>query len=322
MNLRISLLPMWVALVGCSPQVDSEYRGEPLATLGGLVASSAELRSLPDVNAAIVWLSFHGDGDEPEPTFIGERVAVEGKFPAGFSFKLFTPPPPKAEFSTKWDFCIDEDSVSSESDCEKGRLIPSGTGTGLWAGMFAALEASTRDGVIRPEDVVGIDMDHVLFYADHASDERVPAKPTDEDLVKSLDLVTLDYAEDYEYERGYSLFEINPAWRTAQEEARDCDWRDLCVHWMVAESYQEKADMEFQRCTERFPDNPTCDAFAHEDEAGDGEPESSRECRERDERLHGNCALTASEPSLVDAHDGLATRIEIQLGKSFADATL
>src|SRR5262245_17986495 len=141
MNLRIWLLPISVALLGCSAQVDSAYRGEPLASLGGVVSSSSALTSSSDMNAAIVWLSFDEREDGAEPKYIGERVSVDGRFPAGFSLKLFTPPPPEAEISTTVDYCVAKDSVGPSSDCEKGRLIPRGTGNGTWAGVFTAVKA-------------------------------------------------------------------------------------------------------------------------------------------------------------------------------------
>ena len=219
--------------------------------------------------------------------------------------------------TTAFDYCIEEDDVTASSDCKKGRLVPRGTGAGEWGGAFVAIDADTPDGEIRREDILGIDLEHMLFYADHASHEPAPAKPTAKDLVKINGLTAFAYDEGYAYERGYHLLTVNAAWEAATLESRECDWRGLCVHWMAEN--QDQSDLEFQRCTERFPENPTCSAFANEDA---NEPESSRECRDRYQSTADRqaCIPTSSEPMLVDSPDGLSTSLTIQLGMGLLDA--
>src|SRR5688572_18255149 len=117
-------LPIASALFACSSQVQSDYPGEPIATLRGEVtAKAANLEAIPDVSAAIVW-------SQVKPEFVGERVDVQGSFPASFKLDLFEPPPAEAEVKTFGDYCVGEDRsgfVGEDGECD-GKLIPAGTG--------------------------------------------------------------------------------------------------------------------------------------------------------------------------------------------------
>lgn len=80
--LSLSLL----AGAACDAQVDSEYRGEPLATLSGEVVA---LASTSAVNASLVWSNFAQNGD----TYLAAEAPVSGEFPAQFTLDVFLPPP-------------------------------------------------------------------------------------------------------------------------------------------------------------------------------------------------------------------------------------
>jgi hypothetical protein len=312
---RFGFVPLASALLACGSQVDTDYRGEPMATLRGVVATSASLESVPEVSAAIVW-------NATDPRYIGERVAVDGDFPSSFSLQLYGPPPPEAEVRTMADYCLHADgqTITSGSDepCD-GQAVPAGTGLGFSVGLLAAIDTSVPDGEISREDIAGIDVDHVIFYADHDRPlGELGSMPTAKQLAQKAMLASFDYPQPYE--AGYHLGRQNPEVQALRREQNDCLWEGLCVYWMRDEDLQDYSDWEFERCQERFPDNPTCEAYAKH--LADGEPASSTECRELYESLadRNDCGFSYSVPPILEAPEGLDDPITIQLGLGFWDA--
>jgi hypothetical protein len=313
----LGLLPIAGVLLACSAQVETDYRGEPVATLHGFVASRAALESEPHLRAAILW-------GTSEPRLIGEHVAVSGTFPASFSLDVYAAPPKEAELKTfGMDYCVDGEELSSiepGAPCA-GQRIPAGTGLGMWQGFLAAIDSDLEEGEVQRDDIAGIDVDHMLVYYDH-DDPRgspLPKEPSVEQLAQRLELISLDQPEHRQgYERGYSLVKFNPEYRAWEQQNQECKWQGMCVHWIFDADYQDARDWDFQRCTERFPENPTCSA--RPEYASDGESEASAECRAQYDAIGHDCRSSTSEPALIDNPDGLDDPITIQLGKTFWDA--
>lgn len=313
----LALLAMAGVLLACSSQVETDYRGEPVATLHGFVASRAALESETHLRAAIVW-------GTTEPRFVGEHVDVSGMFPASFSLDVYAAPPEEAEIKTfSVDYCVDGEELSNIAPgtaCD-GQRIPEGTGMGMWQGFLAAVDSDVSDGEIQLDDIAGIDVDHMLVYYDH-DDPRgspVPENATAEQLAQHFDLTSLAYPQQpIGYERGYTLIKFNPEYEAWIEQTRECRWQGLCVHWSSEDDHQAYWDWEFQRCTERFPENPTCSA--RPEHVADGESEASAECRAQYDAIDHRCTSSTSEPALSDNPDGLDDPITIQLGMTFWDA--
>ena len=135
-------MPLLSALCGCAAQVDEDYQGEPIAKLQGVVVVGSSAESIPEVNAAIVWTTRGENGTR----YIGERIPVDGSFPASFSLSLFGPPPPQAEARAAQDYCLDgKETATPAEDCDAG-FIPKGTGVGEWSGFLTAIDARVPDG--------------------------------------------------------------------------------------------------------------------------------------------------------------------------------
>lgn len=313
-------VPLASSLFACSSQVQSDYQGEPVATLRGkVVAKKASLES--DVSAAIVWSTVR-------PEFFGERVDVQGSFPASFSLNLFEAPPAEAELATYNDYCIAErwrGDIVEGADCD-GTLIPEGTGVGAWIGHIVAVDSSTQDGQLDVPKVVGADLDHFIVYFDHDDfdESDLPANPSAEQIARAMDLIDPDYMGPRE--AGFHLARKNPEYRKDRQKRQECRWEGLCVHWTTDQTqYQDQADWDFDNCTQRFPENPTCETFTSGLAAKtDDEPAASVACREQYASLDKNKCLGAkygSAPSRIENPNDLDDPITIQLGMTFWDAT-
>lgn len=84
-------------LAGCAAQVDSHYRGEPLAVLQGAVVAQ-EVPLGDHVAPMLGWYGF-GLPDEDkrqESPSILQEAEVTGAFPNQFSLRLYEPPPAEA----------------------------------------------------------------------------------------------------------------------------------------------------------------------------------------------------------------------------------
>lgn len=316
------------ALLACSSQVESDYRGEPIATMHGVVAASAEL-DVPDVSAAIVWV--HADR---QPRLVGERIDVTDSFPASFTLNLYTPPPVEAEVSDTQDNCVfgsdftGKHSLQPGESCE-GEIVPAGTGLGLWIGYLAAIRADAPDGEISRSDIVGIDVDHVLVYYTRASDDPLPPMPSLKDKAAHAELATFGNA-DAEHAAGYTLLKENAEFQAIRAVDRECKWRERCVRWQALpgeqhDFFDELYEWELQRCLQRFPENPTCTArsvAAYEGWAAVGPEEaSSIECRELFDAETADCGTQTELLPYTDlVGDGLDDPITIQLGLGLWDA--
>lgn len=251
------------ALSGCSAQVDGAYQGEPLATIRGTVTSTrGALASDRPVVAAVLWYLEPSPG-EVEPKFIGERVAVRGSFPASFTLDIYNPPPRSAEMRTTFEFE------------QEGASIPIGTPLGVWTGFVAALDARAKDDDIQKEDILGIDTSHTLIYLDAPIGRLDPAGAFDpEDVLRLLRHQKVHTYEIQETE-GFHLAKRNPANQRGISKLYECNWAEICVQWSDP-AQQDFFDWDFQRCTERFPQNPTCSASF---EPTPDEPATSSACR-------------------------------------------
>ena len=304
-------VPLACSLFACSSQVQSDYQGEPVATLRGkVVAKKASLES--DVNAAIVW-------NTVDPRYLGERIDVSGGFPASFTLSLYEPPPREADIVTMVPYCIagERIDIPDGDECASGQLVPKGTSLGFSYGYVAAIDADVPDGEIERTDIRGVDVEHFVIHFDHdaESDEELPANPSAEQLARKHQLVSVDYVGPRT--AGYHLGKINPAKKAFLKEVRECKWRDLCVHWTFPPELQDKADWEFEQCTARYPENPTCDAFRLD--LAEGEPASSSACRERYEAFENDCRFATAEMDAIANPDGLDDPVTIELGSSYWD---
>jgi hypothetical protein len=322
------LAPIAGALVACAAQVDEDYRGEPVAKLQGTVAALDGDEDETELSAAIVWLwagprnanALYETGFEPR--LVGERVAVEGTFPAGFSLTLYEPPPPEAEITVAADYCIDADGSSTHPapDPCPGQLIAAGTRSGSWIGLIAAIDANTPEGELELSDIVGLDTDHLLFYFDEARPQTLPDDPTAEQVVR--------YRSGFDYDKsfaaGYHLAKISPEWQRLNWESFECQWEGLCVHWIdETETIQARRDWEYESCMASFPDNPTCSALVL---SAEGESADSSECRTRYMELQlacehatRDCGFAFDDSKYADNPDGLADPLTIMLGMQIWD---
>lgn len=75
--------------LACDSQTDSDYRGEVLAELRGVVTVPAALEPPDAMEIIVLWDFDNGDGDE----FLGQSAEVRGEFPARFALSITEPPP-------------------------------------------------------------------------------------------------------------------------------------------------------------------------------------------------------------------------------------
>ncbi len=91
MRHTIALTLTCAALAACGSVADSDYRGEPLASLRGTVTAAAGLTIDRPIDVSILWLHEDDDGDGDSLTT--QSVTVEGSFPSNFELVLNEPPP-------------------------------------------------------------------------------------------------------------------------------------------------------------------------------------------------------------------------------------
>ncbi|HMI93720.1 MAG TPA: hypothetical protein VK509_20240, partial [Polyangiales bacterium] len=211
-------VPVASTLLACSAQVESDYPGEPLATLrGSVTARASALESVPAVSAGIMWSTI-------DPTFVGERVEVDGSFPATFTLDLFAPPPSEAEAKTPVDYCVDSETInilaSAPDDCS-GEVIPAGTAMGFWMGYLVAVDSSAAEGKVARPDVAGADVEHVIVYFDRDDPTQapLPANPTSAQLAQKLGLLEPDYVGPHD--AGYHLARLNPDYQAQRRQWRE-----------------------------------------------------------------------------------------------------
>ena len=59
----VGFAPLVSALLACDPQVQSDFPGEPVTSLRGVVSAPASLEVDYDVTAAIVWVRYEPNDD-------------------------------------------------------------------------------------------------------------------------------------------------------------------------------------------------------------------------------------------------------------------
>ena len=125
-------------LLGCNAQVDSDYRGESLATVHGSVVLSGGAHG-GDLRAALLNYNFVKNDFARV-----DGAPVVGSFPADFELDLKTPPP--------------DDALNDFTD---GGKYPSESH--FSAGYLAVVE-SGKDVNADPSAVAGVASDYVLVY--------------------------------------------------------------------------------------------------------------------------------------------------------------
>jgi hypothetical protein len=285
-----------------------EYKGEPLATLRGVVEANDALESRDDLVAAIVWMTA-----EPPPNFktklVGSRVAIRGSFPASFQLDLYTPPPPEAQHVV----------LNGYRDRD-GKVWPAGAPLGTYTGMLAAIDANANMDELKSSDILGIDREHmVVFLSEDLPAPVTPMPGSEHELVAYEEILLREKQATVigfhvPLQRGYHLAKTNPAYKDWFQQIQDCVWDGLCVDWRIAnaDGYIEH-DMDL--CTERFPDNPTCSAWEKPYAfPGETEPASSVECRQRfGNRDH--CYTATTQADLFSENpNGFADPISLDIG--------
>lgn len=92
-TLSMFSLTSTLTAAGCASQVDSDYPGESLATLSGMIINERSLPT-PAAHASVFWIVEPGEG---ENGFLhGDTIEVSGDFPAQFTLDLFDLPPEQA----------------------------------------------------------------------------------------------------------------------------------------------------------------------------------------------------------------------------------
>jgi hypothetical protein len=87
---RRSLIALAALSCACDPQADGDYRGEPLASFPGYVASAG----VGGLEAALLWQ--RGPPPSTNDQELATRAPVQTGFPARFTLHLYQPPPAAA----------------------------------------------------------------------------------------------------------------------------------------------------------------------------------------------------------------------------------
>ena len=134
MSLKFPIL--FATLAACTPQVDGNHNGTPLAQLEGTV-QNMRTASINDAEVAIVWINSSGSPDIAG----GETVEVEGNFPAAFRLSVYEPP-------------VDA-LINSYSD---------GSRMGVAYIVSATAGTDFTDDESAEAGLLGMDPDHLLVY--------------------------------------------------------------------------------------------------------------------------------------------------------------
>lgn len=96
--LPTGLLALGLLAAACGEVITPDYRGQPIATVGGQLMA-AETTALPEtVRLAVAWYpSWLQEGVASAPkAIVTQEVAYRGTFPQRFTFDFFAPPPDAA----------------------------------------------------------------------------------------------------------------------------------------------------------------------------------------------------------------------------------
>jgi hypothetical protein len=129
----------------CSSQADTQYRGEPLATITGTVQPQANVPPPGPSNVALLWAEdCYGPNAKPAECaprrHLGTHVPVQGQFPASFTLSVYTPPP-------------DERMI----DCGPGRIA---------VAVIAVVKQEADTSNLQMSDIVGATIEFEVLYAD------------------------------------------------------------------------------------------------------------------------------------------------------------
>ena len=111
-------------LAACDPLAGSDYVGQPMFTIVGTFASSANAPADPVGGIALMWQDSVGAGG---PGAVATAVPVEIEFPATFRVSVPLPPPPAARFKFDGeDVELAEAYVFVVQDPTAAQLVPLG----------------------------------------------------------------------------------------------------------------------------------------------------------------------------------------------------
>jgi len=229
-------LPLALAPIACVSQTDSDYRGEVMAELHGIVTVPAALEAPGAMEIVVVWDFDNGDGDE----LLGQSAEVRGEFPARFSLSI-TEPPPELVLGAG-DPTGNRGAIGYIAAVPKGRSI-----------------ADAREGLALPAAVSGR---YTVVYTEHAVlPETMAAVQLGGAMSAGYHLLEVIPAEVWTAEHPEAL--------ACDELSTDCDWGDdpSAAEWRAYEACEYAARKE-AGCL--FPESwqdrtvPAPDGFATE----------------------------------------------------------
>lgn len=209
-----------LALAACGTLEGADYRGEPIAQLGGTM-TSARATDPRDLAAAIVWMPYLdepvGFGNAGLGASFGRLLDIEGNFPASFHIPLYATP----------------------SDAEMrgvGFVLPDdGTPLG-WGVMFGKIVVVDRTHVTDNGNGTFDMRDALVGSTDALDDMYWPGKVQATEV--QLMYVTADADVEPEilagepiYQRGYHLFASDVFGTIACGDAAKCEQDLLADPW-------------------------------------------------------------------------------------------
>ncbi|HKO93989.1 MAG TPA: hypothetical protein VJU61_22700 [Polyangiaceae bacterium] len=284
-------------LVGCSAQVEPDYRGEPLAVLRGALVTG-EQAAPSEVDAALVWLT----ADEIDGGWPIARVRVRGEFPAQFSIEVFDPPPAHAVRVV-------------EGDVASPALDPT------TIGILAAIAPNSGDS-ISYDEILGVWLGGAVEYFEHdAGGERV-------------DYVQLE-AERHKIAptQGYHLYRQTSDEQLERASFR-CEHLDLCAHDIYTDTpgagrrgadLQHFLDTEYAKCQQYLDQPATCTTYYPTEGRSAEELAENARCQQlqqaREERKIAAPGFEGcSAPwEFVENPEGFDFPISIELGTTLVD---
>ncbi len=187
----VAALPLTSA---CDSQTDSDYRGDVLAELRGVVTLPAALAAPAEMEIIIAWDYDAGDGDK----VLGQTAPVRGEFPARFTLSITEPPPEEVLGGTDTDQI--DGATAGDRVGAYGYIVVKPTGASVTA---------VEEGTALP---VGISPDYVVLWTSY----DFPADSYE--AVKFGGALTA----------GYHLLAVTPAeeYLAAHPEIAACDDRE------------------------------------------------------------------------------------------------
>jgi hypothetical protein len=294
---------MMAGLLGCSAQVEPDYRGEPLATVRGALVTGDQAAP-SEVDAALVWVS----GAADEDGWPIARVRVRGEFPAQFTIEVFDPPP------------------SSTVPVQQGdTLVQMPDPTAI--GVLAAIAPNSGDR-ISYDEILGVWLDGgVEYFQRDASGEPI-------DFVQSeAERRKIPATQGYHLFRQTSDAQIEGA-------AFRCQYRDLCTHdvstgapaaglpdrpgWTRYDTdLQLLHDADFAKCQQYLEQPATCTIYHPEALTPEEQAEDAR-CRALQQASYERYAEAENDGcslpwQAIENPDGFDSPVSIQLGTTWID---